>query len=167
MSRWKTAQHFTSWLALAPHNKISGGRLLSSKTAPSANRAAVVLRRCAMSRSRTSTALGAFYRRRAARVGKAKAIPPPPASSPCWSIVRCAAASFTKTPAPSAIISSIVPARLSPSANAPNSSALNSLTLPLVKCLILFLRSQVDELMAYLIFSAYCIKRPNQRRRYE
>jgi transposase len=74
MSRWKTAQHFTSWLALAPHNKISGGRLLSSRTAPSANRAAVVLRRCAMSLSRTSTALGAFYRRRAARVGKAKAI---------------------------------------------------------------------------------------------
>jgi transposase len=74
MSRWKTAQHFTSWLALAPNNKISGGRLLSSKTAPSANRAAVVLRRCAMSLSRTSTALGAFYRRLAARVGKAKAI---------------------------------------------------------------------------------------------
>jgi transposase len=74
MSRWKTEQHFTSWLALAPNNKISGGRLLSSKTAPSANRAAVVLRRCAMSLSRTSTALGAFYRRLAARVGKAKAI---------------------------------------------------------------------------------------------
>jgi transposase len=74
MSRWNTAQHFTSWLALAPHNKVSGGRLLSSRTAPSANRAAVVLRRCAMSLSRTSTALGAFYRRLAARVGKAKAI---------------------------------------------------------------------------------------------
>jgi transposase len=74
MSRWKTEQHFTSWLALAPNNKISGGRLLSSKTAPSTNRAAVVLRRCAMSLSRTSTALGAFYRRLAARVGKAKAI---------------------------------------------------------------------------------------------
>jgi len=74
MSRWKTAQHFTSWLALAPNNKVSGGRLLSSKTAPSANRAALVLRRCAMSLSRTATALGAFYRRLAARVGKAKAI---------------------------------------------------------------------------------------------
>jgi transposase len=56
MSRWKTAQHFTSWLALAPHNKISGGRLLSSRTAPSANRAAVVLRRCAMSLSTTESA---------------------------------------------------------------------------------------------------------------
>jgi transposase len=74
MSCWKTARHFTSWLALAPNNKISGGRLLSSKTAPSANRAAVVLRRCAMSLSRTATSLGAFYRRLAARIGKAKAI---------------------------------------------------------------------------------------------
>jgi transposase len=74
MSRWKSEQHFTSWLALAPHNKVSGGRLLSSKTAPSTNRAAVVLRRCAMSLSRTATALGAFYRRLAARIGKAKAI---------------------------------------------------------------------------------------------
>jgi transposase len=74
MRRWPSAKHFTSWLALAPHNKVSGGRLLSSRTPPSANRAAVVLRRCAMSLTRTSTALGAFYRRLAARVGKAKAI---------------------------------------------------------------------------------------------
>jgi transposase len=74
MSRGKSEKHFTSWLALAPNNKVSGGRLLSSRTAPSANRAAVILRRCAMSLARTSTALGAFYRRLAARAGKAKAI---------------------------------------------------------------------------------------------
>jgi transposase len=74
MRRWPTEKHFTSWLALAPNNKVSGGRLLSSHTPPSANRAAVILRRCAMSLARTSTALGAFYRRLAARVGKAKAI---------------------------------------------------------------------------------------------
>ncbi len=30
MSRWPTEKHFTSWLTLAPHNKITGGRLLSS-----------------------------------------------------------------------------------------------------------------------------------------
>jgi transposase len=74
MTRWPTEKHFTSWLALAPNNKISGGRLLSSRTPPSANRAAVILRRCAMSLTKTSTALGAFYRRLAMRVGKAKAI---------------------------------------------------------------------------------------------
>src|SRR5262249_45667920 len=35
MTRWPTEKHFTSWLALAPNNKISGGRLLSSRTPPS------------------------------------------------------------------------------------------------------------------------------------
>jgi len=74
MSRWPTEKHFTSWLTLAPKNKISGGRLLSSQTQPSANRAAAVLRMAAMSLGRTQTALGAFYRRLAARIGKPQAI---------------------------------------------------------------------------------------------
>jgi len=74
MTRWPTEKHFTSWLTLAPRNKVSGGKILSSKTQPSANRAAVTLRMCAMTVGRTSTALGAYYRRLAYRVGKAKAI---------------------------------------------------------------------------------------------
>ena len=74
MSRWATEKHFTSWLTLAPKNKISGGRLLSSRTQPSANRAAAILRMTAMSLGRTQTALGAFYRRVAARIGKPQAI---------------------------------------------------------------------------------------------
>ena len=74
MTRWPTEKHFTSWLTLAPHNKVSGGRLLSSRTQPSANRAAAILRLAAMTLGRTQTALGAFYRRIAFRVGKAKAI---------------------------------------------------------------------------------------------
>jgi transposase len=74
MTRWPTAHHFTSWLTLAPRNQISGGRLLGSRTQPSANRAAHLLRLAAMSLGRTQTALGAFYRRLAYRVGKAKAI---------------------------------------------------------------------------------------------
>jgi transposase len=74
MSRWPTEKHFTSWLTLAPHNKISGGRLLSSRTPPAANRAAAILRMVAMTLGRTETALGAFYRRLAFRVGKAKAV---------------------------------------------------------------------------------------------
>ncbi len=73
-SRWPTDKHFTSWLTLAPKNTISGGRLLSSRTQPSANRAAAVLRMTAMSLGRTQTALGAFYRRLAARIGKPQAI---------------------------------------------------------------------------------------------
>ena len=74
MTRWPTAKHFTSWLTLAPNNRISGGRLLSAHTPPSANRAAAILRMAAMTLGRTETALGAFYRRLAARVGKPQAI---------------------------------------------------------------------------------------------
>ena len=74
MGRWPSEKHFTSWLTLAPKNKISGGRLLSSRTQPSANRAAAILRMTAMTLGRTQTALGAFYRRVAARIGKPQAI---------------------------------------------------------------------------------------------
>jgi len=74
MSRWPTDKHFTSWLTLAPHNKISGGRLLSARTPRSANRAAAALRLAVMGLSRTQTALGAFYRRLAARIGKPQAV---------------------------------------------------------------------------------------------
>jgi len=74
MRKWPTSKHFTSWLTLAPGNKISGGRVLSSKTRRSSNRAAALLRIAAVSVGRTQTALGAFYRRLAARVGKAKAV---------------------------------------------------------------------------------------------
>ena len=74
MGKWPTAKHFTSWLGLAPGNKISGGRLLSSKTKRSTNRAATLLRIAAVNVGRTETALGAFYRRLGGRVGKAKAV---------------------------------------------------------------------------------------------
>jgi transposase len=74
MSRWPTVQHFTSWLTLAPGNKVSGGRLLSSQTRRTGNRPAYLFRLAAQSAGRTDTALGAFYRRLGARIGKAKAI---------------------------------------------------------------------------------------------
>jgi hypothetical protein len=74
MTRWPTADNFTSWATLAPRNKITGGRLISSRTRSSANRLAEVLRMAAMSIGKTDTYLGAFYRRKAARIGKAKAI---------------------------------------------------------------------------------------------
>ena len=74
MTKWPTVKHFTSWLSLAPGNKISGGRILTSKTNRSSNRAASLLRLAAVNVGRTQTALGAFYRRLAARIGKAKAV---------------------------------------------------------------------------------------------
>jgi transposase len=74
LSAWPDAKHFTSWLCLAPSNKISGGKVLSSRTRRSGNRAAALLRLAATTVGRTETALGAFYRRLSARVGKAKAV---------------------------------------------------------------------------------------------
>ncbi|MBI1945004.1 MAG: IS110 family transposase [Deltaproteobacteria bacterium] len=74
MTKWPTAKHFTSWLSLAPGNKISGGRVLSSSTRRSSNRTAAQLRLIAVAIGKTQTALGAFYRRLGARIGKAKAV---------------------------------------------------------------------------------------------
>lgn len=74
MTRWPSAKHFTSWLCLAPGNKISGGKVLSSRTRRSGSRAAAALRLAATTVGKTDTALGAFYRRLSARTGKAKAV---------------------------------------------------------------------------------------------
>ena len=74
LAAWPSAKHFTSWLCLAPGNKISGGKVLSSRTRRSGSRAAALLRLAAVSVGRTETALGAFYRRLSARIGKAKAV---------------------------------------------------------------------------------------------
>lgn len=74
MTRWPSAKHFTSWLCLAPGNKISGGKILSSRTRRSGSRAAAALRLAATTVGKADTALGAFYRRLGSRVGKAKAV---------------------------------------------------------------------------------------------
>lgn len=74
LSRWRTCHHFTSWLTLAPGCRISGGKVLSAHTRKTKNRVTAHLRLAAVTVGRTSTALGAFYRRLAARIGKAKAV---------------------------------------------------------------------------------------------
>lgn len=74
LAAWPSAKHFTSWLCLAPGNKISGGKVLSSRTRRSSSRVAALLRLAAVTVGRTETALGAFYRRLSARIGKAKAV---------------------------------------------------------------------------------------------
>jgi transposase len=74
LSRWPSAKHFTSWLSLAPGCKISGGKVLSAHTRKTANRITSILRMAAVTVGKTDTALGAFYRRLGARIGKAKAV---------------------------------------------------------------------------------------------
>jgi len=74
LSKWKSAKHFTSWLTLAPGCKISGGKVLSAHTRKTSNRVTAHLRLAAVAVGRTNTALGAFYRRLAGRIGNAKAV---------------------------------------------------------------------------------------------
>lgn len=74
MSRWPTSKHFSSWLGLAPNNRVSGGKVISRHTLPTSNRAAAALRIAARSLHRSRCALGAFLRRKAAQIGMPKAI---------------------------------------------------------------------------------------------
>jgi hypothetical protein len=73
MSRWRNAKAFCAWLGLCPGNKISGGKVLSSRTARVVNRAAILLRNLAPTLGRTDTWLGSFHRRMKARLGPAAA----------------------------------------------------------------------------------------------
>ena len=73
MEKWPTDKHFCSWLHLAPHNAISGGKVLSSHVLPGVTRAAQAFRLGAQAVSKTDTALGAFYRRLRARLGPERA----------------------------------------------------------------------------------------------
>ena len=74
MTKWESAKHFASWLGLSPNNRITGGKVMSSKTKPSANRAAAALRLAANALHRSNSALGAFLRRKKSHLGAPKAI---------------------------------------------------------------------------------------------
>jgi transposase len=69
LSRFPTAAAFCSWLRLCPEPKISGGKVLSSKTRPTKNRAALALRMAAQGLHRSQTFLGDYFRRMKARLG--------------------------------------------------------------------------------------------------
>lgn len=69
MSKWPTDKQFASWLGLAPHNDISGGKVLRSRTLPTNNRAGQAFRQAALAVSRGPSAFGAYYRRKRAQGG--------------------------------------------------------------------------------------------------
>jgi transposase len=73
-TRFPTAKHFASWLGICPGSKISGGKVLSSRTRKVVNRAANAFRLAAQSLANSRTALGGFYRRIRTRSGAPKAI---------------------------------------------------------------------------------------------
>jgi len=74
MSKWPTDKHFCSWLGLAPHNDITGGKVVRRRILKTSNRAAQVLRMAAQSVGRGQSALGVYYRQMKARGGPERAI---------------------------------------------------------------------------------------------
>lgn len=74
LARFPTAAAFCSWLRLCPEPRISGGQVLSSKTRPTKNRAALGLRLAAQALHRSQTFLGDYFRRMKARLGAPSAI---------------------------------------------------------------------------------------------
>jgi phage-related tail protein len=74
MSKFPDDKHFASWLGLCPGTKITGGKVMSGKTARVANRAAQALKLAAAALRTSQSALGAYYRRLCARMDKPKAV---------------------------------------------------------------------------------------------
>lgn len=74
MDAFPTSKHFTSWLGLCPHPRISGGHELSTSTRRTKNRVALALRLAAQALHHAHNELGDHYRRLRAKLGKASAI---------------------------------------------------------------------------------------------
>jgi transposase len=73
--KFPKADYFTSWLRLAPNNKISGGRILSSRTPKGSNRLKIALRQAANTIGNLKdTHLSNFFNRIAYRKGRAVAV---------------------------------------------------------------------------------------------
>jgi len=75
LSKFKTAKNFTAWLSLSPNNKISGGRILSSKTFKRKNRLSEALQRSAnVIGNMKDNPLSEFFHRIAYKHGRMHAI---------------------------------------------------------------------------------------------
>ncbi|MFT4537456.1 MAG: transposase [Saprospiraceae bacterium] len=73
--KFQNAQHFTSWLRLAPNNKISGGRIISARTPKGSNRLKIALRQAANAIGNLKdTHLSNFFNRIAYRKGRTVAV---------------------------------------------------------------------------------------------
>lgn len=76
IKKFRTAKHFSSWLRLAPNNKVSGGKVLSSKIPKGSNRLKIALRNSAnaIGNLKESTPLRDFFHRINFRKGRVSAI---------------------------------------------------------------------------------------------
>ena len=74
-TKFESAKQFTSWLRLAPNNKISGGKILSNKIPKGSNRLKIALRHAANAIGNLKeTHLSDFFKRVAYRKGRATAV---------------------------------------------------------------------------------------------
>jgi transposase len=74
MNKWKTQEHFTSWLNLSPRPKISGGKLLGHEKRFTNNKATQAFRLAAQTMWQNKGPLGQLYKRLAVHKGSKKAI---------------------------------------------------------------------------------------------
>lgn len=76
IKKFPSAKHFTSWLRLAPNNKVSGGKVLSSSIPKGSNRLKISLRNAAnaIGNLKESTPLRDFFMRINFRKGRTSAI---------------------------------------------------------------------------------------------
>jgi len=74
MNKWRTPEHFTSWLNLSPRPKISGGKLLGHAKRFTNNKATQAFRLAAQTTWQNKGLLGQLYKRLAVRKGSKKAI---------------------------------------------------------------------------------------------
>jgi len=73
--KFPTGKHFTSWLRLAPNNKISGGKVLSHRVPKGSNRLKIALRQSANAIGNLKdTHLSDFFNRIAYRKGRQAAV---------------------------------------------------------------------------------------------
>ena len=71
MSKWATAQHFTSWLNLSPRRMITGGKYIGNQRRKTTNPATQAFRISAQATGISSKGhLGILYRRLCSRKGK-------------------------------------------------------------------------------------------------
>jgi transposase len=74
MSKWKTEDHFVSWLRLCPDNRISGERIIGKGRLPTNNRISIALKMAASTLRMSNTYVGAQFRRLRTKLGAPVAI---------------------------------------------------------------------------------------------
>lgn len=74
MNKWPTDKHFSSWLALAPNTKISGGKIISNKILKKKHIAGQTFRMAASTLHNSKSPLGDFYRKIKSKSGPGSAV---------------------------------------------------------------------------------------------